>query len=376
MSSDAARSQEATAGSAPPSTGSRVRGVLTGIRRLTYLLVSLFLFAFSLIVMQLGAQGLQPFIRDMLHVSGVSNSLGFGWLSAYVILSGSPVAAVSLTLLNTNVLSPLEGYAMITGSRLGASLIVLVIGFIYAVRGHERTSSLSMGVLSFLVTAVVQVAALALGGSMIVARMTPQVRIEAVGAFTSVVDRTMGGSAQLVAERADAIGGPALTFLTGLGLILASFALFDRGLPPLGLKGTALGDVARVLYRPSVMFALGLAVTFVSMSVSVSLSLLVPLSARGYVKRENVVPYIMGANITTYMDTLLGALIISSAVAASVVLTQMVAVLIVSTLILAFALRPFENAVLKIMVWTTASPRNLGVFVLSLFAVPLVLLAL
>ena len=60
----------------------------------------------------------------------------------------------------------------------------------------------------------------------------------------------------------------------------------------------------RLLYRPLVTFALGLAVTTLTMSVSVSLSVLVPLSARGYIRRENVIPYIMGANITTFVDTL------------------------------------------------------------------------
>ena len=59
----------------------------------------------------------------------------------------------------------------------------------------------------------------------------------------------------------------------------------------------------RVAYRPWFMFAVGLGVTVLTLSVSVSLSLLVPLAARGYIRRENVVPYILGANITTFVDT-------------------------------------------------------------------------
>jgi voltage-gated potassium channel Kch len=52
---------------------------------------------------------------------------------------------------------------MITGSRLGASLIVLFIGFIYVLRGRDRVTSLSMGLLSLVVTGSTYLLALPLG---------------------------------------------------------------------------------------------------------------------------------------------------------------------------------------------------------------------
>ena len=55
----------------------------------------------------------------------------------------------------------------------------------------------------------------------------------------------------------------------------------------------------------------GALVTLLTLSVSVSLSVLVPLNHRGYVRRENVIPYIMGAGITTFVDTLLAALLLT-----------------------------------------------------------------
>ena len=55
------------------------------------------------------------------------------------------------------------------------------------------------------------------------------------------------------------------------------------------------------------MFGLGCLVALITMSVSVALTVLVPLVAKGYVKREDILPYIMGANITTLGDTMLAA---------------------------------------------------------------------
>ena len=84
------------------------------------------------------------------------------------------------------------------------------------------------------------------------------------------------------------------------------------------------------------MFLLGSAVTVVSMSVSVSPGLLVPLSARGYVRRENVIPYIMGANITTFVDTLVASVLMNKPESFTIVLVEMLSVSIVSLIVLMF----------------------------------------
>ena len=47
--------------------------------------------------------------------------VGFGWLGSYAVLSGSPVAAIALSLFSKGVLSDTETFAMINGSRMGAS---------------------------------------------------------------------------------------------------------------------------------------------------------------------------------------------------------------------------------------------------------------
>jgi Na+/phosphate symporter len=125
-------------------------------------------------------------------------------------------------------------------------------------------------------------------------------------------------------------------FPLGFVLIICSLWLFDRVLPNLHLDETNLGMLHHLLYRPIVTFLLGAGITAMTMSVSVSLSLLVPLSVRGYVRRENVIPYIMGANITTFIDTLIAAAMLSNPTAITIVLVQIVSVTIVSLTIILF----------------------------------------
>src|SRR3546814_8022103 len=67
------------------------------------------------------------------------------------------------------------------------------------------------------------------------------------------------------------------------------------------------------LSNPWVMFGIGCLVALLTLSVSMALTVLVPIVANGYLKREDTIPYIAGANITTLADTLVAAIVIGNA---------------------------------------------------------------
>jgi hypothetical protein len=117
--------------------------------------------------MKEGAGPLTPFIRNEFSVDSPASALGFGWLGASLALSGSPVAATALALFDAGTLSSMETFAMIAGSRLGAALVVLIIGVIYMLRGTRRDLSLSVGLLSLLVTQTIYPMVLLLGWAML-----------------------------------------------------------------------------------------------------------------------------------------------------------------------------------------------------------------
>jgi Na+/phosphate symporter len=153
-----------------------------------------------------------------------------------------------------------------------------------------------------------------------------------------------------------------------------SFNLFDRCLPQMTVKESQVGQVSRLVYRRWVMFILGATITLISMSVSVSLSILVPLSNRGFIRRENVIPYIMGANITTFIDTLLASVLLDNQAAFTIVLVQMVSITLVSSIILFTTYHRYERAMLDFVAWVTVRNRNLTLFMMTIFLVPLILL--
>jgi len=338
--------------------------------KVTLFAASLFLFVLAITFMKEGARGLVPLVRDRFAVTNLADALGFGWLFAYTIMSGSPVAATALTLFDAGIIDGLGTFAMITGSRLGASFIVLFLGFIYVLRGRDRATSLEMGLLSLSVTATTYLPGVVLGVAILRTGALDGVQVRSGLLLTSV---TKWISDPIVGPVAGQL--PSWTvFLIGLGIIIASFGLFDRCLPTMTIKESQIGRTSQLVYRRWVMFALGGVVTLVSMSVSVSLSLLVPLGNRGFVRRENVIPYIMGANITTFMDTLLAAVLLDNPSAFTIVLAGMCSNALVSSLILLTIYAPYRRAMLKSVAWMTASSHNLAISMSIILIVPLLLM--
>jgi len=346
-------------------------------RRLSAFQIALGIFGFLIFVIALGfmkegARGLAPLVRGHLDLSHAADSLGFGWLMAYLVLSGSPIAAAAVALLSAEAITSAQTFTMIAGSRLGACLIVLLVGFIYSLRGHEQRTALSAGVLSLLLVASVQLIAVPMGLLLLNHRWLSNVQLPALARMGDLMN---SGLDPLVDYLANSLPDWAV-FVAGVGMVTISFRCFDRALPQVKLKQTDLDQIPRLVYRPEVMFLLGLAITALTLSVSISISILVPLSARGYMRRENIIPYILGANISTLVDTLVAAMLVGDPRAVTVVLTHMVCAAIVSLLFIGLAYRFYERLISGLLARITRRRRNFLLFLSIIFAIPIVLILL
>ena len=165
---------------------------------------------------------------------------------------------------------------MIGGSRLGAAFVVLVIGLLDDLR-HGRTEKRSayIGVAALVATAVIYAPALLLGGLGLQHGLFAGLRLEGRD-LASLVDRRRRSPDPPRAAHLPRF----LLFVAGVLCLLGSFKLFDRVLPDLHAREGPVSLAGQIAYRPWAMFAIGLAVTALTLSVSVSLSLLVPLAAR------------------------------------------------------------------------------------------------
>jgi len=100
--------------------------------------------------------------------------------------------------------------------------------------------------------------------------------------------------------------------LAGLGLLFLSLKFLVSL-----LKSLVLGQSERVLHEyifghPVVSMLLGVALTFLVQSSSITTSLTVPLVGAGILTVTQIYPFVLGANIGTTMTAILAALVLSS----------------------------------------------------------------
>jgi sodium-dependent phosphate cotransporter len=338
-------------------------------KKLVFMTIALFLFILAIQLMKTGAKALAPDLKGTFPVDNAVSTLGLGWIGAYLVLSGSPVAAVALSLFAASALSEMQAFTMLSGSRLGASFIVLLVGFLYSLKSKSPRESTGMGVLALSLTAVVYLPGMLLGYGILKAGLLNGVHWTASAQVQGLIERIWGPLLDLA--KAHVAGW--MLFPIGLGVLLVSFKLLDQVLPQIDSDKAARGKY-QWLRKPWPMFALGSLVALMTLSVSVALTVLVPLAAKGYVDRREAMPYIMGANITTLADTLVAAMILGRPEGVHVVLAEAIAVSFITIIYLAFLYRPLQNTIMNLDEWVVGTNRRLMGFVAGLFVFPGILL--
>jgi sodium-dependent phosphate cotransporter len=331
--------------------------------------VVLFLFAIGLLGSTTDA--LSPILRRVLGrvVTGDASALGVSWVASYVLANGSIVAALSLTLFNAELVTATQLFAMVVGSRLGGAGVVVFLGVAdYLNEEMESLSeSLRLGLLTFLVTHSVYLPVLALGyvsmplirGLEANARAVPELTVPIPNALsilsTGMID-TLGAG---------------VAFLVAIGSILLSMRLFDRLLDTVDKQRLRRRYLSK-LNDKWVSFGLGLVFTGLTTSVAFSLGVVVPLYNRGHVKRAEIMPYILGANLGTVADTLIVAVALNTPIGVATVLLVLTAGFITTMVLLAYY-TTYGALIDRIQDALLTRPIYFAGFLLSLAVVPLLL---
>jgi hypothetical protein len=98
--------------------------------------------------------------------------------------------------------------------------------------------------------------------------------------------------------------------------------------------------------------------------------------AKGYLKKEDTLPYIAGANITTLADTLVAAILLGDPVASRVVLAQGLGVALFTVPMILLFYPPVRTGCLRVSRAALGSRYRLASFLAVLFAAPLGLIAI
>jgi sodium-dependent phosphate cotransporter len=331
--------------------------------------LGVFLFAIRLLgsATEAAAIPLEQFFRR--SVTGHWSTLGLSWLATYAVANGSAVAALSVSLFEAGILTPLQLFLMVAGSRLGSAAIVLLVGGLDYLQEGDSTfgEATSLGLLTFLLTHSIYVPATIAGVFLL-----PWLRrwLAGVSTWLDLSVQPLSIFAPVIVPLLDAVGpGPAL--VVALLSLLGSLSLFDHVLDRIDTEW--LRDrFFRRLQHKWMAFGLGVLVTGLFTSVAFSLGVVVPLYNRGYVTRREIIPYVLGANIGTLVDTVLVAVLLKSPEGVAVVLSLLLvgAALTVCALLCS---EPYFAAVETVQRRLVTDRRALAGFLLALVLVPLLL---
>lgn len=335
--------------------------------------VALFLFAIRL----LGAttDALTPLLGRALArvVVGDRSALGLSWLATYMLANGSLVAALSLSLFTADLIPPSQLFLMVIGSRLGAAAVVVFIGAFDYLNAELDTlrESTSLGLLTFLLTHSVYVPTLVVG-------YLSLPLVESVSETGGTTPGPVGvGLPDLVTVATTGIVdlvGPGVAFALAFGCILLSLRLFDRLLDGVDKQRLRRRYITE-LSDKWVSFTLGLVLTGVTTSVAFSLGVVVPLYNRGHIKRQEIMPFVLGANVGTLVDTLVVAAALDTPTGVAIV-TGVLALGFVSSAALLLVYPTYRGVVDAIQTEIVADPRYFAGFLATLVLVPLGLLLL
>jgi hypothetical protein len=254
---------------------------------------------------------------------------------------------------------------------------VLTVSFIYALRSgadrEQRRASVSIGIYALVLTALVYLPALAVALPLLRGGAFDGLHLAAPGAVLNIVTTIISPIVDTIESVVPETDG--LLFLAGLALLLVSVRLVDVALPE-AADAAHLEEHTDWRSRKWMMFAVGSLVALVTMSVSVALTVLVPAVSKGYFRRRQVMPYILGANITTLGDTLLTAFLVGKPEAVHVVLAELSCITVVTLLLLTTSYAQLQVGVTRFTDWILDSRTRLGCFVGVLFVVPLLLILL
>jgi Na+/phosphate symporter len=227
-----------------------------------------------------------------------------------------------------------------------------------------------VGVLALSLTAAVYGPAMVLGYGLLKSGI-----LDGIHLTSAPLQKTIDVIYGPIVDKVAAIIPDPLLLPIGGALIVVALKLLDRLLPEIDETRRIEGDGQGIRGRWP-MFFMGFFITLVTISVSVALTILVPLTAKGQVSRRQAVPYIMGANVATMIDNLIISIVYGNPVGVQIVLAEFLAVAFVTGLLLAFLYRPIASGVMALDDWVIERGRNLTVFVSILFVLPLIFIAL
>lgn len=296
----------------PVPPASRRSGALSFVGNLLLFLVILYVFFVAIKLMGAGAKSLgHGFAERFLGEGTASAILGLllGVFTTSLVQSSSTVTSMIVCLVAGGAFGLRTAIPVIMGANIGTTVTNTIVSLGHVSRRHQFRRAFAAGILHDIFNVLVVLVLFP------VEQATHVLERAALWLSDLLVGQHLGefaGLRRLIDPVIDGVRrlvpSDALVLLLALLLLFASLALLVRFLRSVMLVRIA-HLIEGVLFRnATTSLTLGVAVTVLVQSSSVTTSLVVPLVGGGILRLGQVFPYLLGSNVGTTATALLAAL--------------------------------------------------------------------
>lgn len=329
------------------------------IKRFLMILFVIFCFILSLQVIKtsIGAET-KEFFKSYtdVYLNNPFKAFSFGWLGTVFVLSGSPIASIGVSLFSVSAINSILLNALILGSRSGPDMVLFIVGLVTFIKKRSIRHTLGLGLVEFLTTFTTVLGMAIL--SPFVINSPLNLRFASLFQKSTTYADFISTYFQPFSETIVSYFPSLVALFVGIGLLVVAIFLFDKFFtlvhfdeqrdstvhetlkehvsqlfhhPFLAFKNGFLKiftapsrfhfrwKLQDVLQHPLFAFFMGAVITAITMSTAISVGILVPFYAYRVINIRSVVPYVLAANITTFIDTLFVAILTGNLEAVQVV---------------------------------------------------------
>jgi sodium-dependent phosphate cotransporter len=262
----------------------------------------------------LGAGFAEGLITGTFHpLSG----LFVGLLATSIVQSSSCTTSIVVALVASGALPLSQAIPVIMGANIGTTVTNTIVSMAHITRGSEFKRAISAAIIHdlFNIFAVILIFPIELAfhvlekGSLLLTRL-----FTGIGGFTLMSPLKIAVS-PVASKIAELLHFPPITLIVALILLFLSLRYIVNIMKRLTLTrfGVFLHHYAFGNWFRSIM--LGLVITAVIQSSSVTTSLMVPLAASGLLSLDQVFPFTLGANLGTTVTAMLASLVTQNSIA-------------------------------------------------------------
>ncbi len=269
--------------------------------------LALYMFVFSLTLIKVSSaslgEGIFHFTKNGMNEL---NAFGFGWLATLITQSSGAAAATLIAFHLAGIIGPIFLLYMIIGTRIGTSITALFASFLIHAKRRDFRHGFEVGLANLVYAIPIAIIMFLLEFfTGFFSRIGNYFVVFDCPLKYNIIDMAVLPVINLISSIPDN-----LKIVLGVILLIGSLKYLPKFMINIWGEVRLRSKINKFLDKKWRSFLLGLGITALLMSTSITITFLIPLVVTRITKLKKVIPYMIGANLGGVSEIVLGGLVL------------------------------------------------------------------